>query len=61
MPTMIHTTREELQDQRERLLGEIRLSFEELRERAGTYSLSADELDVWHTVEGIDYLLNGEC
>lgn len=37
------------------------MSYEELRERAETYSLSMDQLDVWHTIEGIDYLLAGDC
>lgn len=29
-------------------------------ERAATYSLSLRELDVWHTIEGLDYLLDGD-
>jgi hypothetical protein len=61
MSPVIHTTREELQARREELLTETRLSYEELRDRAENYSLSAAELDVWHTIEGIDYLLNGDC
>jgi hypothetical protein len=61
MPTMIHTTHGELLEQRARLLAEIHMSFEQLRDRAETYSLSSDELDVWHTIEGIDYLLAGDC
>ncbi|MGW5590246.1 hypothetical protein [Streptomyces sp. NPDC003857] len=36
------------------------MSYEELRDRAEVYSLSMDELDVWHTIEGIDYLLDGD-
>ncbi|MFJ7180473.1 hypothetical protein TR631_21110 [Streptomyces rochei] len=60
MATMIHTTREELQAQRERLLDEIGMTYETLRDRAVTYSLSSDELDVWHTIEGIDYLIEGD-
>jgi hypothetical protein len=60
MATMIHTTREELQRQRESLLAEVHMSFEELRDRAAAYNLSANELDVWHTIEGIDYLLEGD-
>ncbi len=59
MPTVIHRTREELEEQRARLLEEVRMSYEELRERAETYSLSMDDLLVWHTIEGIDYLLEG--
>ncbi|MEV7412883.1 hypothetical protein AB0O04_34185 [Streptomyces althioticus] len=61
MTTMIHTTREELQQQRGRLLAEVRMSYDELSRRAASYNLSSDELDVWHTIEGIDYLLEGDC
>ncbi|WP_329616333.1 hypothetical protein OG244_27725 [Streptomyces brevispora] len=60
MPTVIHRTRSELEAQRERLLAGVHMSYEELAERAATYSLSMDELDVWHTIEGVDYLLDGD-
>jgi hypothetical protein len=60
MTTMIHTTREELEEQRRQLLAEVRMDFSELRDRAAAYNLSAGELDVWHTIEGIDYLLEGD-
>lgn len=59
MTTVIHATHTKLEAQREQLLTEIHMTFEELRDRAATYSLSSAELDVWHTIEGIDYLLNG--
>ncbi|MFR9723360.1 hypothetical protein ACL02R_08305 [Streptomyces sp. MS19] len=61
MPPVIHRTRAQLEDQRTRLLGEVRMDYEELRERASTYTLSMHELDVWHTIEDIDYLLEGDC
>ncbi|MGP4114695.1 hypothetical protein ACTWP5_27765 [Streptomyces sp. 4N509B] len=61
MPTVIHRTREELEDQKARLLEEVNSSYEDLRDRAATYNLSMRELDVWHTIEGIDYLLEGDC
>lgn len=61
MPTVIHRTRDELEEQRSRLLEEVGMSHGELRERAEAYTLSMDQLDVWHTVEGIDYLLSGDC
>ncbi|CAL9672677.1 hypothetical protein SUDANB15_07519 (plasmid) [Streptomyces sp. enrichment culture] len=61
MTTVIHKTPEELREQRARLLAEVGMSYEQLRDRAEMYSLSMDELDVWHTIEGIDYLLDGEC
>lgn len=60
-PTVIHRTREQLLEQRERMLRKVRMSYEELRERAEAYNLSMEELDVWHTIEGIDYLLKGDC
>ncbi|MGW3491960.1 hypothetical protein [Streptomyces sp. NPDC001054] len=61
MPTVIHKTRHEIEAQREELLERVRMSREELAERAATYSLSMTELDVWHTIEGLDYLLQGDC
>ncbi|MGW3821841.1 hypothetical protein ACWEAF_05905 [Streptomyces sp. NPDC005071] len=61
MPTVIHKTRGELEGQRERLLADVHMSYDELAERAATYSLSLRELDVWHTIEGLDYLLDGDC
>ncbi|MFF3768437.1 hypothetical protein ACFYYR_30745 [Streptomyces sp. NPDC001922] len=61
MPTVIHRTPTELRDQRAALLAEVNMDYEELRERAETYSLSMAELEVWHTIEGIDYLLAGDC
>lgn len=60
MSPVIHTSREELEQQREQLLGQVRLDYDQLKERAETYSLSQEEMDVWHTIEGIDYLLNGD-
>jgi hypothetical protein len=52
-------TRVELAKQRQRLLAECRLTYGELRDRAAAYTLSPDELDIWHTIEGIDFLLAG--
>lgn len=60
VPTVIHRTRSELVEQRERLLADVHMSYEELAKRAATYSLSLRELDVWHTIEGLDYLLDGD-
>ncbi|MBZ6102746.1 hypothetical protein ACH4NO_18250 [Streptomyces olivaceus] len=60
MTTVIHKTPQELREQRSSLLAEVRMSYEQLRDRAEMYSLSMDELDVWHTIEGIDYLLDGD-
>lgn len=60
MASVIHRTPEQLREQRDRLLAEVGMTYEELRDRAEVYSLSMDELDVWHTIEGIDYLLDGD-
>ncbi|MGJ3558649.1 hypothetical protein ACR6C2_05315 [Streptomyces sp. INA 01156] len=61
MTTVIRKTPQQLREQRARLLAEVNMSYEQLRDRAEVYSLSMDELDVWHTIEGIDYLLDGDC
>lgn len=61
MPTVIHMTREEALEQRAQLLAEVGMSYEALRDRASVYSLSMRELMVWHTIEGLDYLLEGDC
>ena len=60
MPTVIHRTRKELEGQRRELLEQVGMSYEELQERAVTYSLSMDHLMVWHTIEGLDYLLSDD-
>ncbi|MFD4986117.1 hypothetical protein [Streptomyces sp. NPDC058374] len=36
------------------------LTHDELHRRAESSTLSARELSVWHTIEGIDYLLAGD-
>lgn len=58
-PTVIHRTPAELRAQRARLLAEAGLSYDQLAERAGAWALSPEQVDIWHTIEGIDYLL--EC
>lgn len=60
MPTVIHRTREQLEDQKANLLEQVGMTYEQLRDRAQVYSLSMDELMIWHTIEGIDYLLEGD-
>ncbi|MFI8435748.1 hypothetical protein ACIGJO_18730 [Streptomyces sp. NPDC079020] len=60
MPTVIHKTRDQLETQRAQLLADVNMSYEQLAGRAAMYSLSMDELDVWHTIEGLDYLLEGD-
>jgi hypothetical protein len=61
LPTLIRKTRQDLEQQRTQLLAETRLSYEELRDRAERFTLSMEELDIWYTIEGIEYLLDGEC
>ncbi|KAB8167701.1 hypothetical protein FH609_010685 [Streptomyces sp. 3MP-14] len=58
MSAVIRRTREELEAQRVRLLEEVHMSEEKLRERAAFHTLSPRELDVWHTIEDIDFLLS---
>ncbi|GAA3887930.1 hypothetical protein FH715_08300 [Streptomyces sedi] len=60
MPTVIHMTRAEALRQREELLERAGLSYERLRERAEASALPLDQLLIWHTVEGLDYLLSEE-
>ncbi|MCX4677127.1 hypothetical protein OG413_17770 [Streptomyces sp. NBC_01433] len=60
MPTVIHKTRDQLETQRAQLLADVNMSYDQLADRAAMYSLSMDELDVWHTIEGLDYLLEGD-
>ncbi|WP_275558549.1 hypothetical protein [Streptomyces sp. 5-6(2022)] len=58
-PTVIHRTPDQLRAQRARLLAEAGLSYEQLAERAGAWTLRLEQQDIWHTIEGIDYLLDG--
>lgn len=60
LPVVITMTREEAQRQRADLLAQCRLSYEELRDRAAVHQLSMGELMIWHTIQGIDYLLGEE-
>ncbi|SOD64011.1 hypothetical protein SAMN06297387_113170 [Streptomyces zhaozhouensis] len=60
MPTVIHMTRTEALRQREELLERAGLSYEQLRERADAYALTMEQLLIWHTIEGLDYLLSDE-
>jgi hypothetical protein len=59
MPTVVDKTPEEIAQWREQLLARTRLSVEELAERAESYQLSAEELEIWQTLQGLDYLLEG--
>lgn len=57
--TVIHKARQELWNQRRSLLEEANINYKELREHAENYPLCMCELDLWHTVESLDYLLAG--
>ncbi|MGW7506049.1 hypothetical protein ACWGIR_31625 [Streptomyces albidoflavus] len=58
MSRVIRRTPEQLRAQRAALLTEVHMTYEELRERARIYAVSERQLTVWHTIEGIDYLLD---
>jgi hypothetical protein len=53
-------TREEVERERQRALDSCRLTYDELKERAEDYSLSEREMAVLRTVEGYDFLLEGD-
>jgi len=57
--SVIVRTDEELLDQRRQLLDQVRGGYEELRDRAENYQLTAAERNIWETIRTIDYLLNG--
>ena len=60
MPTVIRMTRAEAEQLRAELLERAGVSYEQLRDQAAIYSLTMDQLMIWHTIEGIDYLLSEE-
>lgn len=60
MSTVIRMTREEVVQQREDLLRQVGMTYEQLHERAARYQVTMDELLVWDTIEGLDYLLEGD-
>jgi hypothetical protein len=60
MTTVKARTAKQLLDQRAKLLKGIRLSEEELRERAERHELSAEEYYVLESLEEIDYLLGSD-
>jgi hypothetical protein len=59
MATVISRSTEELRQEREHLLGRASLSEQELRSRAETYQLTAEQMDILDAIDNIDYLLNG--
>jgi hypothetical protein len=57
MSSTISRTPEELKRWREDLLSRVHMSYEELRRRAMSYTLSPEERDAYETIRSIDYLL----
>jgi hypothetical protein len=57
---MTEKTPDELRAQRAQLIASTGLSEVVLRERAEAFQLYPEHLDVWRTVEGIDYFLNDD-
>lgn len=56
-PNVLTVTRDELLARREELLTQAGLTLEELRSRAGTYSLSGEEWELVTELDHIDFLL----
>lgn len=54
---VLHVTREELIERRERLLRHAGLTRTELAERAAAYSLTGAEYDVLTDLEDVEFLL----
>jgi hypothetical protein len=59
MSTATSMSHEELIRRRQDLLDRVKMSYEELRERAMAYTLRPEERDVYEAVRSIDYLLRG--
>jgi hypothetical protein len=60
MTTVKTRTAKQLLDQRAKLLKDIRLSEEELRERAERHELTTQEYYALESLEEIDYLLGSD-
>jgi hypothetical protein len=60
MASVIVKTPAELRRQRKELLSRAGTTYEELRERAECYQLTAEERNIWETLRTIDYLLGDE-
>jgi len=50
----------ELREQRDRLIAESGMSYDELRQCAEDWSLNDRELSLWNTIQGIDFLLDDD-
>lgn len=59
-PTLTKPTPARLREHRSRLITSTGLEESVLRERAETFQLYPEHMDVWQAVKGIDYLLQDE-
>jgi hypothetical protein len=60
MTPVLKPTVKQLRDRRAKLLDSIRLSEEDLRERARRHELTSEEYYALETLEEIDYLLGSD-
>ncbi|GAA4895995.1 hypothetical protein [Streptomonospora salina] len=58
--SVIVRTDEELREQRQALLNEAGMTYEQLQQCAEEWALSEHELSLWNTIQGIDFLLGNE-
>jgi hypothetical protein len=58
--TVLRPTVKQLRDRRAKVLDSIRLSEEDLRERATRHELTTDEYYALESLEEIDYLLGSD-
>lgn len=57
MPIVEMLSENEIRERRAHLLAEVGMSEDQLRERAQSYSLTADEAGVLAEIDGLDFLL----
>lgn len=60
LPTVIHRTHAELAQQRAGLLAQAGMTYPELQAAAEVWSLTMRQLNIWRTIQGIDYLLGDD-
>lgn len=60
MAGVIVKTPAELRAERDELLRRAGTGYDDLRDRAESYQLTASERNIWETIRTIDYLLGDE-
>lgn len=60
MATVIRMSRDELAHRRQKLLESVGMTYEELRDRAVSYTLRSEERAAYEGIRSIDYLLGNE-